>query len=273
MASGRIRKGIETGWTPLVTDVFTDLEMGTLLLPSGQSGEINTGEKEYGFVLIRGHCKATMGTGEAYDLGPRLNPFDHKPYGVMVSRDRQVRIEASQESLIGVGISPAKASFADYYLSPGDVREYQRGSDNWSRTVRFIFWPDNTEGNLLLMGETVVPSGNWGTVPPHRHDTFEPDEEVPYNEVYFFQFSKPQGFGLIWQFDDGGAMDQAFSLKSGDAAYLGEGYHPVACGPGSTMYQLTTIAGPHRVSKARLHPDYAFLTEQKAMANPYKNQR
>jgi 5-deoxy-D-glucuronate isomerase len=67
-------------------------------------------------------------------------------------------------------------------------------------------------------------------------------------------------------------MDQAYSLRSNDAAYLGEGYHPVACGPGSTMYQLTAMAGPHRLSRARLHNDYAHLTEEKGMVNPYKRQ-
>ena len=91
-------------------------------------------------------------------------------------------------------------------------------------------------------------------------------------EVYFFQFSKPQGFGLAWQFDDEGAMDQAFSLRTNDALYMSAGYHPTACGPGATLYHLTFMAGPHRMSKSRVHDDFRFLLDKNSMENPYGRQ-
>jgi 5-deoxy-glucuronate isomerase len=273
VATGRIRKEIDYGWNPLVDTQFDNLKMGVLRLKPGDNHELQTGESEYGCLLVSGDCDLTDGQGDSRPFGPRPDPFEHKPYALLLSRERSARFTAKEESLLVVASSPAENSYQDCYMTPDDVRQYQRGSDNWSRSVRFVLWADNTEGNQLLMGETVVPSGNWGTVPPHRHDSFIEEEEVPYNEVYYFQFSRPEGFGLIWQFSDDLSMDQAFSLRSGDAAFLGEGYHPVACGPGSTLYQLTAMAGPHRVSRSRLHDDFVFLTQEKNMANPYKNQR
>ncbi len=273
MSSGRVRNALRFGWTPLVEGVFGDLEMAALQLEAGTRERFETGDREYGLVIIHGCCRVTLATGETYDLGPRQDPFEHLPYGLLLSRQQEAIVSASEDSLIGVGTSPARVQYPNFYLTPDDVREYQRGSDNWSRSVRFVFWADNTQGNQLLMGETVVPSGNWGTIPPHRHDRYVPEVEVPYKEVYFFRFSRPGGFGLIWQFDDDDTMDQAYSLRSNDAAYLGEGYHPVVCGPGSTMYQLTMMAGEHRMSRARLHDGYRHLTEERGMVNPYENQK
>ncbi len=272
MPSGRIRKEIIAGWNDLVDGVFDNLTFGILSMDVGDTYEIDTKELEYGFVLVSGDCESIVGDGKARAFGPRPDPFDHKPYALLLSRNQSVRFVAKRESIIAVASSPAERMYPGLFLEPQDIREYSRGSENWSRSVRFVVWADNSEGNQLLIGETIVPSGNWGTVPPHRHDKFIDDEEAPYNEIYFYQFSRSQGFGLIWQFDDDGDMDQAFSLKSGDAAYLGEGYHPVACGPGSTLYQLTVMAGPYRISRSRLHDDYVYLTEEKNMSNPYKNQ-
>ncbi len=138
--------------------------------------------------------------------------------------------------------------------------------------MRLVCWSDNTQGNQLIAGETLTPSGNWSTIPPHRHQYEIPGAEIPYEEAYFFQFSKPQGYGLIWQFDDEGEMDQAFSLRSNDLAYMGGGYHPTACGPGADLYHLTFIAGPHRKSMSNVHPDFRFLLDENNLENPYARQ-
>ena len=54
-------------------------------------------------------------------------------------------------------------------ITPTDVKSGMRGADNWRREVRMVCWSDNTRGEMLLAGETCTPSGNWSTVPPHRH--------------------------------------------------------------------------------------------------------
>lgn len=76
----------------------------------------------------------------------------------------------------------------------------------------------------------------------------------------------------MWQFDDEGEMDQAFSIKNNDVIYIDKGYHPAACGPGAAFYQLTLIAGPYRTSKSKVHKNYEFLLEDNHMENPYSRQ-
>jgi 5-deoxy-D-glucuronate isomerase len=68
-------------------------------------------------------------------------------------------------------------------------------------------------------------------------------------------------------------MDNAFSVKNGDVAYMDAGYHPVVCAPGASLYQLTLMAGPKRMSLSSVHGSYRYLLEDNAMVNPYQNQR
>jgi len=268
VSCGRARKEVTQGWTPIVDGELANLRMGVLNLAAGGDYSLATGESEYAIVLVEGELSAKLADGTDAVLGPRSNPFEELPHALSVSRDETVTFRASLDSFLAIGSAPAEVKKANTVITPADVQSDIRGADNWSREVRKVCWSDNTEGNLLLAGETVVQSGNWATIPPHRHQYDRPGEEVPYEEIYFFRFSRSEGYGLIRQFDD--EMDQAFTLKTNDAAYMDSGYHPVVCSPGSMMYQLTLMAGPHRISKASLHPDYEYLLDEKAMENQYR---
>jgi 5-deoxy-glucuronate isomerase len=205
-------------------------------------------------------------------LGPRRDPITDKPSAFFVGREERLALQAEQESLMVVGSAPAQKKLPETLIMPEAVRTTSRGKGNWTREVRFVCWNDNTVGNMLLACETCTPSGNWSTMPPHRHQHYIQGEEVPYEEAYFYQFSRPQGFGLCWQFDDEGRLDQAFSLRSDDLVYMDAGYHPAVCGPGSMLYHATFMAGPYRTSTARVHDDYRSLLEEEGLVNPYRNQ-
>ena len=272
MACGRIRRSLDRPWIDLLSDELSYLQVTAILLAAGEKMDIETVNREYGFVLISGHCEFFIQDTEHYILGPRLNPFDEKPYALLVTRDQKITIRALSPSFLGAGSAPAKDRMENQLILPEDCGGGARGVDNWQREVRFVIWSDNTKGNMLLMGETITPSGNWSTIPPHRHQYDTPGEEVPYDEAYFFRFSKDTGFALAWQFDDVGQMDQAFSIKNNDVLYMDQGYHPVACGPGARLYQLTIMAGPRRLSKSRVHDDFKALLDEKGMENPYSRQ-
>jgi 5-deoxy-glucuronate isomerase len=269
---GRVRKPLDKGWTSFVETELTNLRVGTILLGPGESHTVETGDREFAFVLVRGRCGVQLSSGPQALLGPRANPFEHPPFGFFASKGETATFLAEEETLIGAGSSPAAAHHAPALVTPREVGGGVRGLGNWQREVRFVCWTDNTKGSSLIAGETVTPSGNWSTIPPHRHQYDNPSEEVPYEEVYFFQFSKPQGYGLAWQFNDDGTMDQAFSLRTNDALYMSSGYHPTACGPGATLYHLTFIAGPYRMSKSRVHDDFRFLLDENNLENPYAKQ-
>jgi 5-deoxy-glucuronate isomerase len=272
MACGRIRKPIGNGWTTLIGGELANLAVAALRLEAGQAYRLATGEREYALVLISGLCDISLGSGLSGRLGPRRDPFQDMPSGLFVGRGDIVTVIAQQTSLIGAGSAPAARIAPPTLVRPEDAREVTRGAHNWQRRVRFVCWTDNTQGNVLIAGETVTPSGNWSTMPPHRHQYDVPGVETAYEEAYFFQFTRPEGFGMIWQFDDAGEMDQAYSLRSGDVAYMSEGYHPTACAPGADLYHLTFIAGPARRSQSAVHKDYRYLLEEENMANPYQQQ-
>ncbi len=271
-ACGRIRERIKPGINPLITDQLQHLQFSTLSLTSGQEVTLDTGEREFAAVLIHGQCEIEVAGEGRYTLGPRENPFEHGPYAYFATRENRLVFRGSQPSLIGIGSAPAQQAYPNSYVTPDMVSTVERGADNWTRTVRMICWSTNTAGNMLLAGETCTPSGNWSTIPPHRHQFDIENEEAPYEEVYFFRFSRPQGFGLTWQFDDDNMLDQAFSLQPNDVLYMAGGYHPVVCAPGGTLYHLSLMAGPKRISKARVHQDYRFLLEQQQLPNQYTPQ-
>ncbi len=272
MGCGRIRKPLLQGWTALVGGELKHLSVGTILLEPNEEFVLTTGGREFACVLVHGECTLSLSGGPAVSLGPRKNPFEHPPFGALIPGGESAVFRAVVPTLIGVGGAPAAAGQPACIVTPNEVGGGRRGIGNWTRDVRFVLWSDNTKGNMVIAGETCTPSGNWSTIPPHRHQYDRPSEEVPYEEAYFFQFSKPQGYGLAWQFDDQGEIDQAFSLRNNDVLYMSEGYHPTACGPGADLYHLTFIAGPYRMSKSRVHDDFRFLLDDNDLANPYARQ-
>lgn len=266
---GRIRKKFEIGQTSIVDGELENLQVSVLSLEAGKSFTLQTVDKEFAIVLIQGECHTQLAGGEDYLLGPRGNPFDDLPYALFATKEETITFKAKQNSLLGIGCAPAEKKTVNTFIDPKKVSIAVRGEDNWEREVRKVCWSDNTEGNLLLVGETCTPSGNWSSIPPHRHQYHVPGSEVPYEEVYLFKFSAPQGFGLIWQFDDETGMDQAFSVKENDVVYTGHGYHPVVCAPGMKLYHLTLMAGPFRQSQASVHPDFQFLLDDKGLENQF----
>ena len=75
----------------------------------------------------------------------------------------------------------------------------QVGRDNWQRTV-YSALDENVPAERLLAGETLTPSGNWSSFPPHKHDRSNPPQEAVLEEVYYFRVRPAQGFGFIWTY-------------------------------------------------------------------------
>jgi 5-deoxy-glucuronate isomerase len=272
MKSGRVRKELTPGYNRIIDGELKELTLGVILLSAGDTVGHELSELEHAIVLIYGCCSLTGPDGKSYAFGPRADPCTDKPYILFNPGGGEMTLTASEDSLVAVCASSVSSEAPVQYLPPDEIREGERGQDNWTRWVRLAAWSDNTEGNRLMIGETITPSGNWSTIPPHRHEQYEEGSEAPYEEAYFYRFSRPQGYGLVWQFDATTGMDQAFSVRNNDTIYIGGGYHPVVCGPGATLYHLTVMAGPYRQSMASLHPDFRFLVEEKGISNPFQNQ-
>jgi len=88
-----------------------------------------------------------------------------------------------------------------------------------------------------------------------------PPEESKLEEVYFFKFSKPSGFGFQRIYTDDRNIDEAFSIEENDTVIIPKGYHPVAAAPGYSLYYLWILAGEGRKLIPNDDPDHKWILE------------
>ncbi len=122
------------------------------------------------------------------------------------------------------------------------------GKDNWTRSV-FTHIADNIPAAHLICGETVNHPGGWSSCPPHKHDVFNAPQEVPMEEVYYFQLEPKQGFGfqrVYSRADDAEPFDHAYAVEHGDTVLIPRGYHPVVACPGYTLNYTWILGGEGR---------------------------
>lgn len=227
---------------------------------------------EYGFILLNGEAIVET-DNNTYHLGYRSNPIDDKGDILLLSSSQNIRIlSLHPNTRLMIIRVPTKNSYPDQFIASKDIRESVRGKNNWERKVRLGLWSDNSDGESLLIGETIVPPGNWSAMPAHRHDTYKQDNngisQVPYQELYFFQFPVTTGYSLCKIFDE--ELSHIYEVKNNEAIFIGKGYHTVVNSPLSQLYHLTIMSGVHRQSTAEVHEDYYPLLEENT--NPYRNQ-
>ena len=136
---------------------------------------------------------------------------------------------------------------------------HDRGRDGWQRQVHDVI-ADSVAAQRLLVGETFNAAGQWSSFPPHKHDGG--DGEPALEEVYYYRFDRPGGFGFQGLYElDPDHTERAVFLRHGAVVGIPRGYHPVCAAPGYRLYYLwalerggghATRAGPARRPRAPL---------------------
>ena len=198
--------------------------------------------------------------------GGRASVFDGG--GDAVYLPPGARVKLTEADAGGAAIAIASAPLADApaatarIITPADHRVADVGSGNWARQVRTILGPEHAAGRLIV-GETVNPPGNWSSYPPHKHDEDNPPHEVQLEEVYYFKFDPPGGFGVQLRYDGkGDPADEVLVVRDGDVAIIKSGYHPVVGAPGYRFYYLWIMAGRGRQMAPALDPQHAWVQLQ-----------
>ena len=107
----------------------------------------------------------------------------------------------------------------------------------------------------LLVGETFNAPGEWSSFPPHKHDGH--DGEPALEEVYYFRFDRPDGFGFQGLYEHAGSEEAVF-LRHGAVVGIPRGYHPVCAAPGYRLYYFWALAPRPGTPRAlALHEDPA----------------
>ena len=211
-------------------------------------------DQEACIVVLGGRCTVRSGS-ESFELGDRADPFAGPPSAMYLPPSSAFRVETSDLVHLAIGLAPAREGPAARALPPGDARVEVRGSGAMERTIHQILMEDQPASSLLVT-EVITPAGHWSSYPPHKHDTDDPPRESCLEEIYYFRFTDPRGFGLMRIYTPDRSLDESISVRDRDLVLVPRGYHTFSAAPGYDAYYLNVMAGPRREWKISFDPDH-----------------
>ena len=150
---------------------------------------------ESAFLILYGDVDITW-DGETKNM-VRENPFVKASYCLHVPKCTEVTIKANTVSEILIQQTDNDIVFSPVFYTPDMILYQHFGKDQWDgtgyRIVSTVFDPDNAPYSNMVLGEVIHKPGCWSSYPPHYH---------PQPEVYYYEFDKPQGFGVGFNGDD-----------------------------------------------------------------------
>ena len=249
------------GWTSVLRPGSADLEFlsfGLVRLRDGERYAHPSVGEEHAVVLLSGSCRVDVAGEATIVLGARKNVFDGYASAVYVPPETPFVMLATGDVEVAICSASTDEGGPVTVIRPEDVNVRQVGKDNWTRTVTDVIG-DNVGARRLIVGETYNPPGNWSSAPPHRHDHNNPPDECDMEEVYFYRFDPPQGFGIQRVYEPSMGLDETFTVQEDDAVAIPFGYHPVVAAPGYRLYYLWALAGEERALLPWDDPEHAWV--------------
>jgi len=225
-----------------------------LVLGQGGGFDGNTRGRETAAVVLSGRCKIEA-DGEVLLAGDRSSVFSGKPHTVYLPPGVGYRVSAESDLEIALCSAPASRGGGARLISPGEVEEGVWGAANFATKYHMVLGPEPapSPAERLVLGETITPSGNWSTYPPHRHDRDDPPRETWQEEIYFFRVTPQDGFGFFRVYD-GADEDHYYTIRNDTAIAVPRGFHTMASAPGCEVYSLWVVAGESRSIALTLDP-------------------
>lgn len=236
------------------------IEVDMLKLAAGQSFTYEEKDKEYALILLGGTCSISGDGLDFKQIGKRATVFDGPATALYIPRNRKFTVTAETELAVAVCKSPAEKDFESALVKPEDVVIKDLGKPGWQRQAHFIV-DERIDANLIYVGEAFVEGGQWASFPPHKHDEDKMPAEGILEEIYYFEFDKPTGFGIQKVYTSDGSIDETYTVKNGDFVEIPRGYHPCCCAPGYKCYYLWIMAGKNRGFFMSTDPDHVWLTK------------
>jgi 5-deoxy-glucuronate isomerase len=231
-------------------------------LDPGGSRTIITGTNEMAVLPLSGGCTVEV-EGHRFDLEGRESVFSRVSDFAYVPMDAEFRVTSHSGGEFALPMAEATRRMDPAYGPAEDVTVMVRGAGSTSRQINDFLMAGVGMADKLLAVEVLTPEGNFSSYPPHKHDVFDPDgPEVELEEVYYFRFSKADGYGFFRQWAADGEFDITMPVRDGDIVLCPKGYHgPSIAIPGYHMYFLNAMAGPgaERIWQATDDPDHAWI--------------
>ncbi|MDD5677666.1 MAG: 5-deoxy-glucuronate isomerase [Kiritimatiellae bacterium] len=233
-------------------------EFGLIKLRSGEEYAAFNGANETALVVLGGRCRL-QGDGFLFEnVGDRKDVFSGKPHAVYLPCRTNYAIKALTNLEVAWTQSPAGLAAKPCHIRPEKVSSVSIGKNSFLRTAQMII-DEGFSSNHFIIGEAQVPAGNWASYPPHRHDFDNLPEEVDMEEIYFFRFNPEQGFGIQKIYTGNRGIDETYTIQNNDTVGIPQGYHPVACAPGYSMYYLWIMTGNNRRFLSYKDPAHAWV--------------
>ncbi|MGQ0732519.1 MAG: 5-deoxy-glucuronate isomerase [Acidobacteriota bacterium] len=224
----------------------------------------HTGADECCFVLLKGTCQVEY-EGTTVSLGPRRDVFSAYPHALYLPPGTRFRVASKAPVELADGRAPVSArllaalgrqgrALEPRLIRPEDCGFEIRGGGNATRQIVDVLPPAFPAARLMIC-EVYTPAGNWSSYPPHKHDVERPPREVRLEEIYYYRFAHPEGFGLQRLYDR--HHDRTFTVRHGDVVLIRSGYHPFVTAYGYDAYYLNVLAGATRSMAASDDPRYA----------------
>lgn len=225
-------------------------------LAPGAVWQSATGSDELCLVLLNGGCEVSWASG-ACAIGPRAGVFGSYPHAVYLPPWTRFAVQGDGGCELAecrARVRRSRRDLAPRVVRPEDCGFEIRGGSNATRQIVDIIRPEFPADRLLVC-EVYTPGGNWSSYPPHKHDTDNPPREVALEEIYYFGFRDPNGYGLQRVYSP--RRDETVKVEHGDVVAIREGYHPFVTAYGYDAYYLNVLAGERRSMAASDDPQYA----------------
>ncbi len=174
-------------------DMLMDIKIK--ILNKGESVTICEEDNETAILLISGDVEFKF-DGQTKSV-KRENQFVDRASCVHFARKNEVTVTANEASKILIEQTDNENDFGCKWYGPEDLLLQEFGKDQWNgtahRQVLTVFDYENAPYSNLVLGEVIHKPGCWSSYPPHYH---------PQPEVYYYEFDKPQGFGVGFNGDD-----------------------------------------------------------------------
>ena len=228
-------------------------------LAAGQGFARPADDHEVAVIVLEGTATVRAG-GESYtSLGSRERVFDGPPPPVLLLEPgTTLEVEAEGPASVIVADAPGADVRVTRLFEPADLYVETRGAGITERRIHHLLPPTTRAGRLILF-EVFTPGGNWSSYPPHKHDTEDPPREAYLEELYYYRFARPEGWGFARVYTADRSLDASFAPTDRDVLLIPRGYHPFGAPAGYDAYYLNVMAGPHRAWHFTLDPDHAWL--------------
>jgi 5-deoxy-glucuronate isomerase len=253
------------GFHPLEDHGCRLLGFAKLRLSGGSAHSFSQPEdRETLLVMLSGKAQISV-NDSTFTIGARASVFTGNPHSLYIPRGSKVEVNASGVIEAALVSAPSSLDVAPYEIKPDQVNTGTWGKLNFTRHFREILVaPNGLPASSLIVGETITPSGNWSTYPPHKHEVNQ-GSEVFHEEMYYFRVSAPDGFGLCRHYSPEAGFDHTHTVKDDSIISLPHGYHTYAAAPGTSSYYLWFLAGDGRTQGVSFDPDTGWVQRATAL--------